>query len=280
MKEKNIRIIADSACDLYTLDYPDFKVIPLSIYTDDRTFIDNPDLNITEMLDYLRQYKGRSYTSCPSIDAYLESYQGADEIFVVTITSALSGSYNSALSAARQYLEDNPNAKVSVIDSLSTGGEEMLLIEKLVELINQGNDFETIDKKIREYLLTTRLFFSFYSVHNLAQNGRINKIVCSAINVLNIAIIGTASSEGKIEVTNKVKGEKKSLNTLFEEMLKANYQGAKAIISHAENESAAIALKEIILNRFPDAEIKIVPAKGLCSYYMERKGIVVCLETQ
>ena len=86
-----MRIVADSSCDLYSLDTKDFKSVPLSIYTDERTFVDDPDLNITEMLDYLASYKGRSYTSCPSSDAWMQSFEGADEIFVLTVTSSLSG---------------------------------------------------------------------------------------------------------------------------------------------------------------------------------------------
>ena len=89
-----MRIIADSSCDLYTLDYPDFRTVPLTVYTDEKSFLDDEALNITEMLDYLAGFKGRSYTSCPNTEAWLAAYEGADEIFVSTVTSALSGSYN------------------------------------------------------------------------------------------------------------------------------------------------------------------------------------------
>ena len=73
-----MRIIADSSCDLYTLDYPDFRTVPLTVYTDERSFLDDDSLNITEMLDYLAGYKGRSYTSCPSAEAWLAAFEGAD----------------------------------------------------------------------------------------------------------------------------------------------------------------------------------------------------------
>ena len=275
-----IRIVADSSCDLYTADYPDFKAVPLIIYTDERSFVDDAKLNVREMLDYLAAYHGRSYTSCPSIDAWLQSFEGADEIIVFTITSALSGSYNSAISAAKMYTDANPTAKVSVIDSLSTGGEEILAINKTIELINENKNFDFIDETIRNYLKTTRLFFCFFSVHNLVQNGRVNKIAATAMNVLNIAITGTASSQGTIEVTGKVRGEKKSVTVLFEEMKKAGYKGGKAVITHVENDECAQSLKELVLKEYPAAAISIVEAKGLCSYYMERRGVVISLETE
>ena len=274
-----MRIIADSSCDLYTFDYPDFRTVPLTIYTSERSFVDDENLDIAEMLEYLANFRGRSYTSCPSIDAYKQAYEGADEIFVVTITSSLSGSYNSALNAAAMYQEENPGVKISVIDSLSTGGEEILLLNKIAELLKAGKDFETVDQEARAYLKTTRLFFSFFSVHNLAQNGRVNKAAATAMNVLNIAVTGTATPEGTIQVTSKVRGEKKSTATLFNEMKNAGYHGGKAIITHVENENQALSLKETILAEFPQAGIEVMPARGLCSYYIERRGVVVCLET-
>jgi DegV family protein with EDD domain len=274
-----MRIIADSSCDLYTIDHDDFKTVPLTIYTDERSFVDDENLNVHEMLDYLAAYKGRSYTSCPPIDLWLQAYEGAKEIFVITITSALSGSYNSALSAAEMYKEEHKDVKISVIDSLSTGGEEILAIHKMTELMKQGLSFEKIDEIVRDYLHRSRLFFSFFSVHNLAQNGRVNKIAAGALSVLNISVNGTATSEGTIAVTGKARGEKKSLQALLDYMKEAGYKGGKCVITHTENETAAKDLKDMVLNEYPDAGIDIYPTRGLCSYYMERRGVVICLET-
>ena len=275
-----MRIIADSSCDLYTLDFPDFRTVPLTVYTDERSFIDDVSLNITDMLDYLAGYKGRSYTSCPSADAWLASFAGASEIFVITVTSALSGSCNSACMAADMYREEHPGAKISVIDSLSTGAEEILLLLKLKEYILSDDSFEEADRKIREYLTRTRLFFSFFSLHNLSQNGRVNKAAAAALCLLNISVIGTASAEGKISVNGKARGEKKSVRSLLQEMKNAGYQGSRAVITHVENEKAAGCLKQAVLNEYPGAEILIYPARGLCSYYMERRGVVISCETE
>ena len=273
-----VRIVADSSCDLFTVDHEDFRTVPLTIYTDERSFLDDENLNVTEMLDYLEKYKNRSYTSCPSIDAWSEAFDGAKEIIVLTVTSALSGSYNSALIAKQMYQEKNPDVRIEVIDSLSTGAEEVLALNKMVSLIKERLSFEEIIETMREYIRKSRLFFSFFSIHNLAQNGRVNKTVAAALNVLNISIIGTATEDGKISVTSKARGEKKSLQILVEEMKKAGYSGGKAIITHTENETAANSLKELVLKDYPDADIKIVPTRGLCSYYMERKGVVISCE--
>ena len=275
-----MRILADSSCDLFTLDYPDFKTVPLTIYTNERSFTDDISLNITEMLDYLAAWKGRSYTSCPSVDAWLQAYEGSSEIFVMTVTSALSGSYNSAVTASQMYREEHPDANISVIDSLSTGAEEVLLLHKLCEYARSGASFQEIDEKIRAYQKKTRLFFSFFSLHNLGQNGRVNKAAAAALSVLNIAVTGTATEGGTIKVTGKARGQRKALRIMFEDMKKAGYAGGAAVITHTENEEAANLLKQQILEKYPDADICIVPTRGLCSYYMERKGVVVSCETE
>ena len=275
-----MRIVADSSCDLYSLENEDFKTVPLTIYTGERSFTDTPDLNVNEMLDYLEKYNSRSFTSCPPIDAWLQAFEGADEIIAMTITSALSGSYNSAVNAANMYKEEHPEVKISVIDSLSTGAEEILALYKLTDLIKEGLDFDAIDNTLREYIRKSRLFFSFYSLHNLAQNGRVNKAVAGFISALNIVITGTATADGRIDVTGRARGEKKSIQVLINEMKKAGYTGGKAVITHTENETAAENLKDAVLKEFPDAEIKIFPTRGLCSYYMERKGVVISCETR
>ena len=80
-----IRLVADSSCDVYTLPGVDFRAVPLHISTDDgRAFIDDPELNVREMVDCLHSHKGRSYTACPSVAAWLEAFEGADTVYVVT----------------------------------------------------------------------------------------------------------------------------------------------------------------------------------------------------
>ena len=275
----NMRIIADSSCDLFTLDTPDFRTVPLCVYTDERSFTDDENLDLHEMLDYLALYRGRSYTSCPSSEAWMKEFEGADEIFVVTVTSSLSGSYNSAKCAADMWREEHPDTKISVIDSLSTGGEEILLLMKLADLERSGKTFEEIDEEIRAYQKTTRLFFSFFSLHNLSQNGRVNKAVASMLCALNIAVSGTASAEGTISVTGKARGRRKVVKVLMEQLDNAGYKGGRVVITHAESEELADMLKEAVLAKYPSAEISVYLTRGLCGYYMERRGVVISCET-
>ena len=169
------KIVSDSASDILSIEGINFESVPLTIVTEEKEYIDDENLNVDQMVTDLREYQGKSHTSCPSTGKYLQSYEGNDEVYVVTITSKLSGSYNSAVVAKNMYLEENPNAKVHVFDSLSTGPEMKLLIEKIIELKNEGYSFEEVVEKATKYLETTELYFCLESIHNLAVNGRVSK---------------------------------------------------------------------------------------------------------
>lgn len=272
------KIVADSSCDMWELNGVDFAVAPMTISTDNKHYVDNQELDVRLMSEDLAKYKGVSHTACPSVGSWLDCYEGYDEVFVVTLTGAMSGTYNSAMTAKGIYEEENENVKVHVFDSLSTGPEMRLLIEKLKEMIEEDLTFEEIVEKGQYYLKHTRLFFALKSLHNFAMNGRVNKAVASAIGVLNISIFATASEEGTIQQISKCRGEKKVVKSMIEHLENAGYHGGKVRISHADNLKLAHSVRDKILELYPHADIIVYPMGGLCTYYAEIGGLLVGCE--
>ncbi|MGN1267136.1 MAG: DegV family protein, partial [Dorea sp.] len=220
-----IKIVADSSANLLELEGVDFQSAPLVIRTSEKQFVDDSTLDVEAMADYLIAYKGKSGTACPGVGDYLEAFEGYDEIYVVTIFSVLSGSYNSALLAKKQYEEENPGKKVCVLDSRGTGPEMKLHIDMIKKMILEGKDFETIEKEIDAYRGTkTSILFCLESLSNLANNGRVNMAVAKIANILGIRVIGDADDKG-INPTDKVRGEKKAISTSFNNMKKKGYKG-------------------------------------------------------
>lgn len=272
------KIVADSSCDIWELNGVDFAVAPITISTDNKHYVDNQELDVHLMSEELAKYKGVSHTACPSVGSWLDCYEGYDEVFVVTLTGAMSGTYNSAMTAKGIYEEENENVKVHVFDSLSTGPEMRLLIEKLKEMIDEDLPFEEIVEKGQDYLNHTRLFFALKSLHNFAMNGRVSKAVASAIGVLNISIFATASEEGTIQQISKCRGEKKVVKSMIEHLEDAGYHGGKVRISHADNLKLAHNVRDKILELYPNADIIVYPMGGLCTYYAEIGGLLVGCE--
>ncbi len=275
---RKIKLLADSSCDLMELDGIDFASVPLTISANDIDYVDDKNLDTHAMLDALMAYKGRSYTACPGVDKWLSEFEGADEIYVATITSNLSGTYNAACTARDLYLQSHPEAKIYVFDTLSTGPEMRLLVENIASMVKQSLPFDEVCQRAKDYLKHTRLFFVLESLHCLAQNGRVSKITASAVEMLGMRLVGTASTEGTLEVLTKVRGKVKAKAALLDHLKEAMYKGGRLAISYVESLEFAQSIKDAILAEFPNADISLYPARGLCSYYAERGGLLLGCE--
>ncbi|MBQ9915023.1 MAG: DegV family protein [Clostridia bacterium] len=271
-------IISDSSSDLQTLADARYESVPLKIITDEKEYIDDKNLDLEAMLAELKQYKGVSKSSCPNVAEWKEAFGDAEGVFCVAITSGLSGSYNAAHMALAEYLQEHPERKGYVIDSLSAGPEVALLVEKLAELISRNLDFDDIVTEIEAYKQSTHLVFSLESLRNFANNGRVSVAVAKLVGILGIRVVGKASAEGTLEVIGKAKGGKKALVDVFNTMLKNGYFGGKVRIHHCRNEEAAEALSQMIITHFPSAKVVIATTRGLCSFYAEAGGMLVGYE--
>ena len=250
----------------------------MKVITAEREFVDGEGLDVGGMVTYLDQYKGKSKSSCPNIADWIAAFGDADDVFCVTITSGLSGSFNSALSAKQTYEAEHEGRRVFVIDSLSAGPEMSLLIYKLEEAIEGGASYEEICREITEYQKHTGLLFILKSLKNFANNGRVSPIVAKLVGIAGICIVGRASDAGTLEPIHKCRGEKKALETLCEELVKEGYRGGRVSIGHCQNEAAALETQRLLLEKFPKAEVEIHKFRGLCSFYAEKGGVLVGFE--
>lgn len=272
------KIAADSSSNVYTLSGTDYACVPLKIITNEKEYPDIPELDVGGMIDDLKTVEGKTSTSCPNVQDWLDAFEGAEGVFAVAITSNLSGCCSSAMNAREVYLQDHPEAKISVLDTLSTGPEMQLIIEKLQELIAEGLDFDTIDQTIREYMTHTHLSFSLASLQNFARNGRVSPLVAKMVGVLGIRMVGKASDVGTLEPLHKCRGEKKALEALLADMTAAGFAGGKVRIAHCRNEAFAITLRDHIRTMYSSCEVRILPCGALCSYYAEEGGLLVGFE--
>ena len=273
------RIAADSSCNLLALDGADFVSVPLTIRTDAEEFRDDASLDVDAMVAALRATKGRSYSACPNIAQWEEAFGERGDVIAFTITSGLSGSYNAACAAKEICRQRDPSRRIHVVDSLSAGPEIALLIEKALSETRAGADFDGVCRAVQEYRERTRLLFALESMHNLAQNGRVNRLVATMAGILGIRAVGQASAEGMLEMLGKARGARRTRQLMLSEMERLGYRGGSARIGHCQNETLALEIRDEIRQRFPAADAQIHPLRGLCSYYAERGGIMLGFET-
>lgn len=272
------KIVVDSSSNLYTLSGVDFACVPLKIVTDDGEYLDTAELDAVGMAQTLRSYKGKTGTSCPNVADWLAAYEGAEEVFVVTITGTLSGSYNAAQLAAEEYRQEHEGARVFVLDSLSAGPECRLLAERLAALVQAGCAFDDAAEKILAYHRHTHLLFSLESLANLARNGRVKPAVAAVARMLGIRVIGQASDAGDLEVLCKTRGEHGALERMVLEMKAHGLTNGRVHIDHCCNAAAAERLKHMVHAVFPEAKVEVGTCGALCSYYAEYGGLMVGYE--
>ena len=275
----NAKIVVDSSANMAT-EVSFVSSVPLKIITDHKEYVDNAELNTTAMVWDLQTYNGKSSTACPSPQDWMNAFEDKPYVFCIAIPSGLSGRCNAANIAKADYEQEFPDRKVCVIDSLSTGGEMELIAEKIREMIAAEHTFEEICEAVKEYQQHTGLMFMLESMQNLANNGRVNKIVAKAAGILGIRAVGRASNVGTLEPMEKCRGEKKAIAALADHMVSMGYEGGKMRIAHCLNPAAAEGLKANILAAYPGADIQIRPTGGLCSFYAEKGGMIIGFEKE
>lgn len=271
------QILVDSASDLLSDYYTDpeigFKVVPLTIHVNDKEYVDNDSLNIQEMLANMHASK-KSSSACPAPQSFLSEFDNAEYTFIVTITSKLSGCYNSAVVAKNSYSKPE---NICVIDSKAVSGTEMLIVDKLIELIKQDLPYEQIVKEITEYRDKRSLYFILQKFDNLVNNGRMSKIAGLIASKLVIRPICIAY-EGEIKIAKKIIGIKNTFTKLVQmigEKAK-DFSKETLIITHCFAEEEANYIKSDLEKKCNFKEIRILPMRGLCSYYALEKGLIIC----
>ena len=273
-----IKIVSDSSSNILTSKGAPYASVPLKIVTKEKEYVDNAALDVAAMVENLKIVKGRTGTSCPNVYEWKEAMRDADGVFALTITSNLSGSYAAAMQAKAELEEECPEKRISVIDTLSTGPEMQLLIERLQALIAAGKDFDTIDREVREYAKHTHLIFCLRSLANLARNGRVNPVVAKVAGVLGIRVVGIASAVGTLELLHKPRGSERALAVILSVMKQGGYRGGKVRVAHCNNLKDAEQLAAMLRKQYENAEIEILPTTALCSFYAEEGGLMIGYE--
>lgn len=272
------KIAADSSANMRAFDGVEFANVPLKIITKEKEYVDDEQLDVAQMVADLKAYKGTSGSSCPNVYDWLNAFGDAENVFAVTITSSLSGSYNAARQAAEEYGLAHPGRKVCVIDSLTAGPELRLICEKVREGIFAGRSFEEIEADTRAYMKHTHTIFALQSLNNLARNGRVNGAVAKLAGVLGIWVVGKGSDEGTLQQEHKCRGEKRAAEAAYADMKTHGFQGGKVRMSNCLNDSVTDRLEALIRGDYPDAEITCEPTTGLCSFYAEQGGMIIGYE--
>ena len=273
----SIKVVSDSSSNVFAVEGLNYTTVPMKVIAA-KEYIDTPDLDLQGMVTDLQNHKGKSGSSCPNVQEWLDAFGTGDDIFALTISKNLSGSYNAAKSAAEEYVEANPGKKAFVFDSLAAGPQQIMIAEKIRELIDAGYDFETIKEKALEYHNHTHILFCLESLTNLARNGRVSPAVAKIAGVLGMRVVGDVKG-GQITPVHKPRGHKKAMQTLVSMLEERGlFDGALIRIARCFGEAQANDLKSLVLEKYPNVRFIIEPTTALCSFYAEAGGLMIGFE--
>lgn len=272
-------IITDSSCDYVAEKTQSENIsiakVPFIISIGEKDYVDDEKLNVAEMIDDMEAFPEASHTSCPSPGSWYELFEKSDNAIAITISSSLSGSYNSAMTAKEMILEDYPDKQIFVLDSKSAGSALAMYVEKASSLIKANDDFDFVVSELIKYREKSNTAFALASFGNLVKNGRMSKLAGFIAGKLGIWGLGVASNEGTIVLKAKMRGLQNVVSGFINDMKENGFNGGDVTISHCQNSELAERLNNDIKAIWSNVQVKILAVGGLCSYYAERRGLIV-----
>lgn len=275
----NMKIVADSSCDLNKeLEKKlNITLVPLTLEIGNKIYKDDKNLNVRTMLTEMQKSPTPPKTACPSPDDFIKAYEGAESVFVVTLSSALSGTYNSAMLAKKMFMENVDNTFIHVFDSFSASIGETLIGLKIFELAKKSYSNIQIVEKVNEYISSMKTFFLLESLDNLMKAGRLGKVKGKIASLLNIKPVMGATDDGNIRLVESVRGYRKAFMRFVEIIGEQGEKLEEKVIgiAHCNCLERAEEFKRELLKRYKFKDIIIVETAGLSSVYANQGGIIV-----
>lgn len=275
------KIIVDSCCELPEQYIKDerFQFIPLGLEVGDYQILDDEHFDQAEFLAQVAMYPHCPKSSCPSPEKYMEAYRAdVDNIFVVTLSSHLSGSHNSAVLGKNLYHEQYGPKNIYVFDSESASSGETQYAMKMMELQEKGYSFEETIKELEAFREEMKTYFILDNLETLRKNGRLTGVKAMVVSTLNIKPI-MCGNHGVIEQKSQAIGMKKSISKLADIMVKEadNITERTLMISHCNCPDRAEFMKRELLARTKVKDIIIMDTAGVSSMYANDGGIIVTI---
>lgn len=274
------KIIIDSCGELSQEMKEDghFFNIPLTLQIDGVEIVDDESFQQADFLKRVAESEQGPKSACPSPDAYMQAMEGeADHVYVITLSSQLSGSYNSACLARDLYLEEHEEKQICIIDSKSASIGESLIGLKVAECEEAGLPFDEVVRQAKEYVESQHTFFVLETLETLRKAGRLSDLKAKIANTLNIKPIMGSTDIGSIQQLAQARGMAKALDRMVDSMMAvtSNCEERILAISHCNCLERALQLKEKVEKRASFKKIFVVDTAGVSSMYANDGGVIM-----
>lgn len=256
------------------------EAVPLTLMVGDESIIDDETFDQKDFLKKVAACPECPKSACPSPERYMKAYEcEADHIYAVTLSSELSGSYNSAVLGKSLFLEDNPGKKIHVFNSKSASGGESLIAMKIVECEEKGLSFEEVIETVDKYIEEMSTFFVLENLETLRKNGRLSRVKALVASALKIKPVMGSTPEGSICQLDQARGMNKAIVKMVEHVGEKgiNIHEKTVAITHCNCPERAKMLEEAIRERLNPAKIVVMDTAGVSSMYANDGGVIVAV---
>lgn len=275
------KIIGDSCLDL-TKEMrkdPCYSMIPLTLMVGERHFVDDETFDQKEFIKVVKEYPECPKSACPSPEMFKEAYCCEEEnVFVITLSAALSGSYNSAVLAKSLYEEEYGKKNILVLDSKSASSGQLNIAMYIRELCDQGLEFDEICEKAAAYRDRMNTYFVLESLDTLKKNGRLTGLQAFFATKLNIKPVMGADN-GTIIKLDQARGIQKALQRMAEIAVKeaGTTKDKRLVIAHCNAPERAQLMKEKLCSMAEFKEVVITDTCGVSTVYANDGGVILAL---
>lgn len=275
------KIVVDSCCELPEELLKDgrFERVPLGLEVGSWQVLDDENFDQAEFLKKVAEYPHCPKSSCPSPERYMNAcHAEVDHIYVVTLSSHLSGSYNSAVLGKNLYLEKYGEKQIHVIDSQSASCGEAQIALKLMELEEAGLSFEEIIEKIEDFRDNMNTYFVLDNLETLRKNGRLSGVKALVASTLSIKPV-MGADRGTIIQKGQSIGMKKALSKMADLLVSEVKDSAskKLMITHCNAPARAELFKNLVLAKASFKETIILDTAGISSMYANDGGVIAAV---
>jgi len=257
-----------------------YAKVPLTLRIDGKEIVDDGTVDQKTLLRMIAESPVCPQTACPSPEAFREACEGgASRVYVITISAALSGCYQSAVIGTNIYEEDHPDVKVHVFNSRSTSVGMTLILMKIRELEEKGLPFEEVVSGTEEYIRNYNTIFVLDNLETLRKNGRLSRMKAVAAALLKIKPVCYATAEGQIDQLDQARGINPAIVKMAEAVEKRTEHPENKIlgISYCNCEDRAAIVRDELKSRMKVRDVIMVPTGGLSTVYSNDGGIIVVI---
>ncbi len=274
------KIIVDSCGELTEAMKADghFVNVPLSLEIDGEHIIDDETFDQAYFIKKVAECPEAPKSACPSPNAYMMEMEcEADNIYVVTLSGELSGSYNSACLGKDLFEEEDDSKNIYVFNSKSASIGETLIALKIQECEEAGMSFEQVVETVEAYIAEQHTFFVLESLETFRKSGRLSGLKAALASTLNIKPVMGSTDTGYVQQLAKGRGMAQSIEKMTKCVMEVTTNCEEKIlaISHCNCPERALSLKKKMESMAKWKDIFIVDMRGVSTMYASDGGVIL-----